>query len=789
MWGPPIDSPPSSDNRPLWTDSRRATFLAAALIIVAGLAAYANSFHGPLIIDDVSAIRDNPTIRRLWRIGEVLSPPCDGGTLTSRPLLNLSLAINYHVGGLNVWGYHATNLAIHLVGGLLLLGILRRTFQLSPLQPRFGDAAWGLALTIGLLWTLHPLQTESVTYIIQRAESLAGLFYFLVLYSVIRGSQSRLAGWWYTIAVGACLLGVAAKETVITAPLVVLLYDRTFLADSFQAALRRRWALYLGLFAGWGLQVYLQARTGLPVLEYQLGPMGLLHYACSQPGVILHYLRLSLWPCSLCLDYEWPVATTAGTILPGVLIVGAILVATAMGLLRRSAVGYLGACFFLILAPTSSILPLKQLACEHRMYLPLAAVVTLLVAGGYLVIQGLVRRGWITHRAALIGSVCAVVMTGVALGLVTNRRNEAYRSESSIWRETMIQAPGNARAWYNYGTTLSDLGRFAEAVGCYQQAVRINPRYATAYNNWGNALFRLNRFAEAIEQYQHAIRTRPDYAEAQDNIGAAMIAMGRWEEAVEQSSRAVQINPGSADARGNLGVALMHLGRLPEAIEQLQQAVQIKPESAVAYNNLGLAMARSSRLEEAVGQYEHALQIDPDYAEAHCNLGLVLADLRRVLEAIRHCREAVRRKPDLAMAHLTLCSMLAQTADYPEAIEHGRQAVRLMPGQPQVMRLVAWLMATHEPVEAGEPQQAMELAEGACALTNRRDPMCLDTLAAAYASAGRFDKAVPTALEAWQMAQSASQLSMAEEIHMRLQLFRQNKPYREPAISATRSDR
>ncbi len=187
------------------------------------LAVYSNSLSGEFVFDDIGAIKDNPTIRNLWPLGPVLSPP-PGTTSGGRPLLNFSFALNYALGGLNVWGYHAVNLAIHLANALLLFGVLRRSFALPALREKFGGGAVGLSFAIALLWAVHPLQTESVTYIVQRAESLVALFYLLVLFCVIRGAGSARPAGWYAGAIAACLLGMSAKEVMVTAPAVVLLY-------------------------------------------------------------------------------------------------------------------------------------------------------------------------------------------------------------------------------------------------------------------------------------------------------------------------------------------------------------------------------------------------------------------------------------------------------------------------------------------------------------------------------------------------------------------------------------
>ena len=749
---------------------------------MAGLAVYANSFSGSFIFDDLPTIVENPSIRRLWPLGDVLSPPSDGGTLTSRPILNLSLAINYRLGGLDVWGYHATNLAIHLINGLLLLGILWRTFQLPSLQARFGEAAWGLSLAIALLWTVHPLQTESVTYIIQRAESLAGLFYLLLLYCVIRGSQSARHVFWYLAAVVACLVGVSAKETVITAPLVVLLYDRTFLVESFGKALRRRWGLYLGLFASWGLQVYMQGKTGLPVLKEELGSMGVWAYARSQPGVILHYLRLSIWPHPLCLDYQWPVAHAPGDILPGTLAIGGLGLATVWGLAKRRSWGFLGAWFFLILAPTSSIMPLPHLAFEHRMYLSLAAALTVVVLGGYAIGKRLTRWGGLSRTAALASGTGAVLLAAMALGWLTFHRNQAYRTELSIWQETLAQRPHQSQAYQKVGVSLARLGRLDEAINYYQQAIHLNPNDAAAYNNLGNAMADAGRLPDAIEYYSQAIKSKPRYPEAHNNLGLALARSGRLAEAIEHYEQALKLNPDSAAAHNNLGSALTRTGRLTEAIAQYEEAIRILPDYAESHNNLANALHAAGRLPEAILQYEEAFRIKPDYAEAHSNQGNALLALGRLPEAIRQYELALHLKADFPEAQYNLTLALAQAGKIGEAIRHGAEAVRLAPNQPQYMPFVAWLMATHEPADGGDPKRAVELAERACTLTGRRDVISLDTLAAAYASAGRFDEATATAQEAWQSAQSADQSDLAEEIHMRLQLYRDRKPYRLPTV-------
>ena len=208
-----------------------------ALIITFGvLLAYANSLNGPFVFDDTKGIVNNETIRSLWPLSKVLNPPMLATGAGGRPIVNLSLAINYAIGGLDVRGYHIANMLIHALAALVLFGLIRRTLLLSSLRQKFGAASQWLAISVALLWALHPLLTESVTGIIQRTESLGGLFYLLTLYAFVRSTEGGESRRWQIVCVGSSLIGMATKEIMATVPVIALLYDRTFIAGTFKAA-------------------------------------------------------------------------------------------------------------------------------------------------------------------------------------------------------------------------------------------------------------------------------------------------------------------------------------------------------------------------------------------------------------------------------------------------------------------------------------------------------------------------------------------------------------------------
>src|SRR5262249_12168613 len=355
--------------------------------------AYANSFSGPLIFDDVPWIGTNPHIRHLWPLRNILLAP-PGAPGTGRPVICLTLVLNYAVSGLHPWSYHVANLVIHASAALVLFGIVRRTLQGPRLRERFGTRANGLAAAVAVCWAVHPLQTESVTYIIQRMEFLMGLFLLLTLYCVIRGHDSPRRSEWYATAVVCCALGMGSKEGMVIAPIIVLLYDRIFLADSWTELWKKRSMLYAGLAATWLILISLVIVNNARGAELLGSPaVSWWPYAKNQFGAIAHYLRLTFWPDKLCLDYGWQVPPWPGSWKAmGVVLVFGLAAATGWALANVPPVGFLGAWFFLTLAPTSSVVPIQDMVAERRMYLPLAAVVTLTVIAAWNGLSILSRR-------------------------------------------------------------------------------------------------------------------------------------------------------------------------------------------------------------------------------------------------------------------------------------------------------------------------------------------------------------------------------------------------------------
>ena len=399
-----------------------------------------------------------------------------------------------------------------------------------------------------MLWAVHPLQTESVTYVVQRAESMMGLFYLLTLYCFLRGAESDRAIVWYAGSLLACLLGMATKEVMVTAPLIMLLYDRTFLAGSFRDALRQRYGLYLALAFTWGVVASLSCSTGFRggTAGFTVKEFTWWSYLLTQAEVIAHYLRLAFWPSGLCLDYGWPAAHNVGNVLFPVMLVMGLLGLTAWAMVKRPAWGFLGAWFFLILAPTSSILPIRDAAVEHRMYLPLAAVISGAVAGGWLVARRFEHRGIVSRAALRIGGTCLVISATVALAVVTFRRNMDYQSVLAIWEDTVGKAPSNGQAHNNLGIVLAGLGRGDEAIAHYQEFLKIKPDDASLHNSLGLLLAQRGEIAAGIAHIREALQVAPDRPEGLRNLAWILatcpdIRFRQGAEAVRLAQRACEL--------------------------------------------------------------------------------------------------------------------------------------------------------------------------------------------------------------------------------------------------------
>lgn len=679
---------------------RKALILLGALLVVGVAVAFGNALGCGFVFDDLGAIVRNPSLHALRT---ALAPPPGGFTTTGRPCLNLSFAANYAIGGLNPAGYHAINVMIHGLAAVVLMALAYRTTKSVP-----------LAFAAALLWALHPLQTESVTYVSQRAESMMGLFYLLTLLCLPS---------FPILAVGCCLAGMATKEDMASAPIIALLYDKIFLSGSLAAAWRARRATYLALFSSWLLLAWeiaaAKGRGG--TIGFNLAiPYG--RYLLIQASAITHYLRLAAWPTRQIFDYALAPAyptLAASLALLAFLTLAAAGITVSLSESSGRPQGKAGSAsdpfarsgrvpspgghpasgaLQIIMAPLTMVRGSwvdrrhrnSPLSAGPKLGPELARHAHPKQALGFLgvwffamlaptsLIPGN-RQTWAEHRmylslaplAILLAhglfrrhrpwALPAVLTLGVACGIATHERNRAYLSNFTIWSDTVAKLPSNPFAQYNLGVEYLRRSDPTAAAACFRSALALNPAYAEAHNNLGNALLALGQSEPARAEFATAVRLRPDNAEFQNNLGNIALQQHRYAAAETAYHSAIALDPNFDPPRHALvqlysreGIEFLSAHRYPEAIAAFTQGVQLEPTSAPAHMNCARALSLAGDFPRALPEYQAALRLAPQNASYHYTYGSALVAAHRPAEAKGEYLEALRLDPHFTQAKLRL---------------------------------------------------------------------------------------------------------------------------------------
>lgn len=641
---------------------RGVLLLGSVSLVLGSLAAYLESFRGPFLYDDRGSVIDNPTLRQ-W--STAFRPLATGWPVSGRPILNASFAANYALSGLGTQGYHVTNWLIHVGAGLLLFGLCRRILVRVP---SLAASATGIAWATALFWTLDPIQTESVTYISQRAESLMGLCYLGCLYAFVRayGSGATSLGW-AAVSVAACFVGMGCKEVMVTAPAVVLVCDGIFVAGGWKAALAARRGYYSALGSSWVLLGILMLTTGMRGGTVGFGSgIAWWAYAVTQFRAIATYLQLSFWPSPLLFSYG---LTLGGPLWP--LIIDAVLVLglagiSVAGAARGSKIGFLGVWYFAILAPTSSVVPVStELMAEHRVYLSLAAVACLVAIAGHALLSrlcGLIGGG---VRLMTILGVSASVAVAATEIVATRSRDRVYSSAYALWADTVAKSPDDAGARNNLGNALADAGRLDEAMEQFRAASRLSPGYSDPHQNLGNVLTRMGRDAEAVSEYRLALPGNPSNANVLYNLGQALRKTGDAAGAAEAFDRALNGRSESAVVWYDLGNTLMDEGRSDQALAAFGRALALRPDYPDALLNHAGLLAQIGQGGQAIQEFQRLVKLEPGAPDVHNDLGTLLAQSGDIAGAKREFGEALRLKPDYAEARNNLARAEALGARHP----------------------------------------------------------------------------------------------------------------------------
>jgi protein O-mannosyl-transferase len=650
-----------------------------ALILLAGTLAYSNAFSGPFIFDDESTVLENQSIHDGSLI-DALRPAREIPT-AGRPLVNLTFAANYAVGGIDVRGYRVVNVAIHLLCGLLIFGCVRRTLALAATTAGVRAHGDDIAFATALLWTLHPLNTEVVDYLTQRTESTMAACYLLTLYAAIRAHAGDHARKWQTIAVVACAAGMACKESMVSAPVMVLLYDRAFAFGSWRDAWRKRWRLYASLAGTWtvlGALMWSGPRVFTVGFATQVTPWT---YLLNQTVMLTRYLRLAVWPQSLVLAYGLPSPLALADVLPYALFVVALLVATAVVFVQRPALGFVGIWFFVTLAPTSTFVPIAtEVGAERRMYLPLVALIAYAVGGAW--------HLWSTRpaRRPVWLAPAALAIAATLLGYGTFMRNREYASPLTI-AETVLQRWPSSFAHAMVGNQLAAAGHHQEAIAHLHQAA---PSFALAAFHLGGELFNQGQLDAAISQLQDFVRREPlrvEAVRARTILARAFMMQRKWNLAIDQLQQVLAMtSDGSEDhtvALGFMADTQMAQERYDDAAATYREYLRRRLKDVGAATNLGVALEATGHPSDARLAFQRAVEIDPRDANARRNLAKALLNQNDAAGATAEAARLLRLYPNDPVGHDLLGRALAMQGKLDEAFDEFARAVQLNPRDEQ----------------------------------------------------------------------------------------------------------
>lgn len=660
----------------------KTALLPIFLIIVFGSILYSNTLNVPFYFDDTDNIK-NPALRFDEISFEKITGAVFEGTLKERPVSNISFALNYYFGGYRVQGYHAVNIAIHLLAAVFLYFLIRATLALPANREKF-KAKSEIAFFATLLWLVHPLATQSVTYLVQRMNSLAAMFYVLslLLYVEARNRQQRrerrrLASppWmWFLLSGCTGLLAIGAKEIAATLPIMIFFYEWYFLQDLSWKWIRKKFAWLIGVVLGFCfLAFFYLGKAPWQVLFSDCSGRDFTAYErlLTQFRVVIHYISLLFYPNPerLTFDYDFPLSTSflsppttlfsfVGIVL---LIVFIIVAARSERLFSFCVLWFLGT-----LVIESSVICL-EIIFEHRTYLPGMFFLLLVVATAY-------RFG--KNRYLITGLFVCVAML---FAYWTHERNGVWQDTIGFWQDSVSKSPAKSRPYNNLGESYTRSKDYVLAEKNFKLSYALDPSASIPLNNLGILCVKLNRTQEAEEYFRKAIEIKANYFQAYNNLATILTENGRFDEAIGHLQYVLQEVPNFYLANKSMGNTLLKAGRPGEAVRYLQVAVEMKPSDSDCLLNLGIALMQSGNDEEAIQTLRDVLSKDNASIQANYNLAMLLSRNGDEKSALVHYQKAASLAPPAPPVMYNLANQLYRLDKYDEAARAYVQFLSIVP--------------------------------------------------------------------------------------------------------------
>jgi len=565
----------------------------AVALIGFALLIYWPSFHSEFHFDDLTSIIQNPYIRIADLKPGSLWQAAVQDRVQNRPLPNLSFALNFYLSQLNTFSYHVVNFILLVITGLGVWLLLEKLFiRLGYDRGRSGLAAWMAAL----VWTAHPLNTQAITYIVQRSTAMAGAFsvWSVYFYHLAR-QRKNPRSLFYVLAASFCLLAMLSKETAAVLPLIIFAYGLYFFDGFSQGWLRRNWKWIFALVILYLVAASLVLRPGMiekGMDDFKQAGFSAWEKFLSAPRTMVWYFFLTIFPIPqfLSLVHDYPVSRSLfhpWTTALSFAIVLAMIALAVYNARRWKAFSFCVLWYFGNLLIEAMPLPIDPVN-EHRLYLALLGIIAPLVAWLILKIKN--------YKSALV----LLMAVSLFLGLFSWQRNRIWKTDESLWRDTLQKAPKVSRAWANYCSALIDSGN--------------NKKDGPAC--------------------KYAVFLDPDDPELQNNLALAYLGIENYDQAEIHLLKAVELKPDFAIALFNLGTVKILQGDLVMAKIYLRRAGELKTADARMYFNLGMIFQKLEDNEKALAEFLDALKLRPEWAQARLNAALILADQGKCPEAV-----------------------------------------------------------------------------------------------------------------------------------------------------------
>ncbi len=660
--------------------------------LIIGWLIYAKTLSGPFVFDDFPNIVKNPFIRITTLTSDSLLLILRGPS-ASRPTAMATFAANYFVNQYRPAGYHLVNILIHILVAFLVFQLARQTLQL------YDQKSFLVPFIAALLWLVHPLHIQSVTYIVQRMNSLAALFFLLALLGYIRARRLPPAAnrrvLKKSLLMGSCglfgLLALGAKPNAAILPLVIVLYEWFFLSSPKLAWKKKQFpkSILLALAVFFVLSMlYLGFHPVEKILsDYENQNFTLVQRLLTEPVIILYYLSLLAFPhpnrLQLIYDISPSLSLTEPPITALSLITLSGIIAVALLTARRHKIFSFALLWYLLTLAIESSFIGRALAFDHRTYLP---SVFPIIAVSYLLIK--------CSRKQL--TVLLIISAVIGLfGFWAYSRNHVWTTSISLWRDTAHKAPFSAPAANNLGLAHKAANNTAKALKQFRKTIDLDPGYEKAYNNLAIVLRDNGQAREALPYFQKALSLNPRYPDAYYNLGLALFDLGKMGEATTYYEKALDLNPLYDKAHNNLGIVLQMQGKTEKAMTRFRRTLEINPYFEKAYNNIGISYFRSGKLNKALVCFQQAVAINPDYVDAKQNLEKARQRIRQYGPAISRLSRALQEEP----ANAGISFKLAQTYETAGLIDKARgqyeETLRLKPAWGNCLLKLGNLYAAH----------------------------------------------------------------------------------------------